>query len=256
MKRWKLVPSTPMAAAIAAGLIVGMLVLSYLLSSGFYSGGSEPPPLPVSTPEDSMADGTAGLQGMEGVVITPRNVQAVIKALERTDHYTQTVTNILYYDGRSSSQTVTQYVRADACRTDVLRGGVLSESYLRAGDHFYAWQPGSGRTYFRGAAGDFSTDSMAMLPDWQTVAELPAETITSAGLEIVDGEPVLLVTAVTEERTSEYVISAVTGLLSAAQYYTNGEMTREIRVAGISSEEPELSHFLLPDGTSVLPAEE
>lgn len=250
------VPSAPMAAAIAAGLIVGMLVLSYLLSSGFYGAGSEPPPLPAPAPEDGMGDSTEGLQGIEGVVITPQNVQAVIEALERAAQYTQTVTSTLYYDGKSSSQTAAQYVREGACRTDLLRGGVISESWLRAGGNFYAWQPGGGSSYFRGAAGDFSADSMAMLPDWQTVTALPPGSITAAGSEVVGGEPVLLVTTAVESRTAEYEISTITGLLNAARYYEAGELIREVQVTGISSEEPDASHFILPDGTSVLPSAE
>ncbi len=253
MKR-KNAPSAPMVAAIAAGLIVGMLVLSYLLSSGFYSGGSEPPPLPAPAPEDGIADGTAGLQSIEGVAITPQNVQAVVAVLDRSPQYTQTVTNTLYYDGKSSSQTAVQYVSGDVCRTDVLRGGMISESYLRADGSFYAWQPGSGSTYFRGAAGDFSADSMAMLPDWQTVTALPPGSIVSAGSEVVSGEPVLLVTTAMEGRAVEYDISAISGLLTGARYYEDGELVRELRITGISTDEPDASHFTLPDGASVLPA--
>lgn len=254
MKR-KFAPSAPLAAAIAAGLIVGMLVLSYLLSSGFYGAGSEPPPLPAPAPEDGLEDGAAGLQKIAGIAITPQNVQAVVAALERAGQYTQTVTSTLYYDGKSSSQTAAQYVRDGVCRTDALRGGVISESWLRADGHFYAWQPGGGSSYFRGAAGDFSADSMAMLPDWQTVTELPQESIRSVELPTVNGEPTLRVETETDGRSVVYEISTITGLLNAAAYYQDGELTREIRVSNISTETPDASHFTLPDGTSTLPAE-
>ncbi|MCI8879886.1 hypothetical protein D3Z52_03105 [Clostridiaceae bacterium] len=249
-----LLPSAPLAAAIAAALIVGMLILSYLVSSGFYGAGNEPPPLPAATPEDGAADGADGLQEISGIEITPANVQAVIGALERASHYTQSVTNTLYYDGKSSIQTVTQYMRDGVCRTDVVRGGTVSESCLRAGDSFYAWQPGASGTVFRGAAGDFTADSMAMLPDWQTVTLLPPEAIVSASSVTANGEPVLLVTSSEGARVVEYEISTITGLLTSARWYDGDELTRELRVTIVSTDEPDASHFTLPDGTSVLPA--
>ncbi len=243
----------PVVAAVLAALIVAMLFLSYLVSSGFYGAKSEPPPLSAPTGDAGAADGAADLYRIEGVEITRQNVQQVIKVLARSEGYSQTVTNTLYYDDESSTQNVVQYVRGVACRTDVLRGGSVAESYLRDAENFYAWQPGSGSSYFRGAAGDFTADSMAMLPNWQTVASLPAEEITSAGSVISGGEPVLLVTAESAERRVEYEISTVSGLLVAARYYEGSELSRDLRVTGISMEQPEDAHFTLPDGTSILP---
>ena len=243
----------PVLAAVLAALIVAMLFLSYLVSSGFYGAKSEPPPLSAPTGDDGAADGAAELYRIEGIEITRQNVQQVIKVLARSESYSQTVTNTLYYDEESSTQTVVQYVRGDICRTDVMRGGSVAESCLRAGGNFYAWQSGGGSSYFQGAAGDFSADSMAMLPDWQTVASLPAEEIRSAGSLISGGEPVLLVAAERAGRSTEYEISTVSGLLTAARYYEGDTLIRELHVTGISMEPPEDAHFTLPDGTSVLP---
>lgn len=245
--------SLPLIAAIVAALIVGMLMLSYLLSTNFYGTGSEPPPL--SAPSAQEDDGTLGAQAVTGVVITPENVQAVIAVLARAPGYTQTVSSTLYYNGTSSTQTVNQYVLGDVCRTDVLHaGGAVAECYLRAGESFYAWENGS-TSVFRGAAGDFSADSMAMLPDWQTVTALPAESITAAESAAVDGEPTLCVSTEQGSKTAEYEISAISGLLRAARYYTDGELTREIRVSGVSMDEPDRARFTLPSGTSVLAEE-
>ncbi len=251
----KFSPNAPLAAAVVAAMIVGMLFLSYFLSSGFYSAKDGPPPLSAPTTEADETGETGELYGVEGIEITPQNVQQVIEALARAGSYSQTVNSTLYYDGQSSTQVVAQYVRGDICRTDVMRGGSAAESWLRAGDDIYAWQPG-GSGYFHGAAGDFSDDSMAMLPDWQTVTALPLEAVVSAATVISGGEPILLVTANSGERRAEYEISTISGLLHAARIYEGDTLIREIRVTGISMEEPDDFRFVLPDGTSLLPVDE
>lgn len=258
MKR-KFTLSAPLVASAVAAMIVGTLFLSYILSSGFHGANDEPPPLSATTTDSDLTDGADRLQSAEQIEITPQNIRQVVEALSRVQNYTQTVANTLYYDGQSSTQTVTQYVRGDLCRTDVLRGGSVSESYLRAGDDFYAWQPGSS-SCFHGAAGDFSPDSMAMLPNWQTVVSLPQESILSAGSTVVDGEPTLLVTTEQDGRRAEYELSSISGLLTAARFYETAdgdseaaEPIRKLKVTNVSMDEPDASRFTLPDGTVLLP---
>lgn len=244
--------TTPMAAAIVAAIIVGTLFLSYFISSGFRSANDEPPPLSAPTTESDTMGGTNQLKSVETIEITTENVQQVIKVLSRAQNYTQTITNTLYYEGESSTQTVIQYVRGDLCRTDVLRDGSVAESYLRSGENFYAWQTGSS-SYFYGAAGDFSTDSMAMLPNWQTVVSLPQEAIVSTETAVTNGEPTLFVTTEQNGRRIEYEISTISGLLTAAHYYESEERIRDLFVTNVSMDEPDASRFTLPDGTSLLP---
>ena len=244
--------TAPMAAAVVAAIIVGTLFLSYLISSGFRRANNEPPPLSAPTTESGATGGTDRLQSVETVEITTENVQQVIEALSRAQNYTQTVTSTLYYEGESSTQTVTQYVRGDLCRTDLLRGGSVTESCLRSGTDFYAWQTGSS-SYFHGAAGDFSPDSMAMLPDWQTVVSLPQEAIVSTETAVTNGEPTLFVTTEQNGRRIEYEISTISGLLTAAHYYESGEHIRDLLVTNVSMDEPDASRFTLPDGTALLP---
>lgn len=243
--------TTPMAAAVAAAIIVGTLFLSYFISSGFRGANDKPPPLSAPTTESNTINGTNQLQSVETIEITTENVQDVIEALSRVQNYTQTVTSTLYYEGESSTQTVTQYVRGNLCRTDVLRGGSIAESYLRSGEDFYAWQTGSSG-YFHGAAGDFSPDSMAMLPNWQTVVSLPRESIVSASISVPNGEPTLFVSTEQNGRRIEYEISSVSGLLTAACYYENDERIRSLSITNVSMDEPDASHFTLPDGTALL----
>lgn len=243
--------TAPMAAAVVAAIIVGTLFLSYLISSGFRGANDEPPPLSAPTTESDTMDGTNWLQSVETVEITTENVQQVIEALSRAQNYTQTVTSTLYYEDKSSTQTVTQYVRGDLCRTDVLRGGSVAESYLRSGEDFYAWQTGSS-SYFHGAAGAFSQDSMAMLPNWQTVASLPHESIVSTETAVINGEPTLFVTTEQNGLRIEYEISTISGLLTAAHYYESDEHIRDLLITNVSMDEPDASRFTLPDGIALL----
>ena len=52
-----------------------------------------------------------------------------------------------------------------------------------------------------------------------------------------------------------YWVSAVSGLLVQADYTRGSELVRSVVVSDIQQEEPAASLFVLPDSTSLLPAQ-
>ena len=140
MKRYKNL-SAPMIAAIGAAVLVGLLVLSYVLSSGVLHHRDTGITLPDGSADTSVvSQGSAMLtaQSVADVEIGTDNAQAVIASLTRPEAYSCTIENTLYYNGGSSVLRCRRYARDGLLRTDTLSdAGAVQSTLLRKEDTEY-----------------------------------------------------------------------------------------------------------------------
>lgn len=238
----------PLLAALGALVMVGVLFLSFVLSSGAYRSRGSRIILPTESAVSS-GDESSPLHDnhllVSQVVITEENVQDVIASLSRPDQYSALVHNTVFYgEGASGTLDCSLYVKNGAQRIDYQEGGVVRRSVLLWQDACYAWRAGD-VTPYQGARGSFTLDSESMLPSYETVCALPKEQILAAELKELEGESCIAVSAQDGELEYGYYISIETGLLRRASIM-QGEKTLRAVVADITIEEPADSLFVLP----------
>lgn len=247
-------PSAPVIAAIGAAVLVALLFLSYLLSSGLLHRGGTGILLQNGTEDAPTVTADSQLltaQSVADVTVGTDNAQQIIASLARPEAYSCSIENTLYYDGGSSSLRCRRYARGTLVRTDMLSStGTLQSTLLRDGDTAYAWGAGDTSAY-QGQWGDFSDDAAAMLPTYEDVLDEAVE-LTSAGRRDIDGEPCIMVEYEQGGYRCVYFVSAATGLLKTASFYQGETLVREVTVSGLKTEAPGEDLFTLPDGQALL----
>ena len=246
--------SAPMIAAIGAGVLVGLLVLSFVLSSGLLHRRDTGIVLPdgnADAPIVSQGSYMLTAQSVADVEIGTENAQSVIASLTRPEAYSCTIENTLYYDGGSSALRCRRYARDGIVRTDTLaENGTVQSTLLRDGDSAYAWNAGD-NTAYQGVWGDFTDDAAAMLPTYEDVLAEGVQ-LLDAGRQDVDYEPCIMVAFEQGGYRCVYYVSAATGLLKTASFYSGDKLTRQVTVSNLQTEAPGEILFSLPDGTSLL----
>ena len=120
----------------------------------------------------------------------------------------------------------------------------------RQGETVYAWNAGDNAAY-QGKWGDFTDDAAAMLPTYEDVLGEGIELI-SAGRQDLDFEPCIMVEFMQDGYRCVYYVSAATGLMKAASFYSGDTLTRQVTVSNLQTDTLDESLFTLPDGTSLL----
>ncbi len=245
---------TPWIAAIGAALLVGVLFLSFLFSSGplrEHSTGITLPEGTENTPVVSAGSQMLTVQSVADVEISIGNARYVIASLSRPEAYSCKIENTLHYKDGYSTLYCSQYIKGDTERVDTTdASNTVRSTLLRAGDTAYSWEAGDNRPY-KGNWGDFSADTAAMLPTYEDVLD---ENITFTEAESVDigHEPCVRVAFEQGGYNCEYYISLTTGLMRSASFRTGDKLVREVKVKALKTEEPDDGVFALPDGEIVL----
>lgn len=243
--------TTPLLAAIGAVVLMVTLFFSFYLSTTAYrtDSGPEYPPQSADTPALPEAQDPAQ-PVLQDVTVTTENVQDVIASLTRPAAYSYTVKNTLFYGDASHVLTRKQYFKNGACRTEELSAaGSVQRVTLRRGEKLYAWENGETR-YYTGAVGAFTEDGDAMLPTYETVLDLPPESLTGAALQTLAYEPTIYVSSEQDGWRSEFYVSAVSGLLRRADIYEGDRLVRSLEISDLTQEAAD-AYFLLPGGASV-----
>lgn len=246
-------PSAPLAASIGAGLLLLLLFLSYLFSSGLLN---ERDGIMLSTIDENetalMPIGSAlTAQSVADVTITAQNARNVIASLSRPAHYSCKVENALHYSGGSSMQRTRCYVRDGVVRIDtVSENDEVQSSIIHAGDDVYAWEATDNMPY-HGAWGDFSDEAAAMMPSYADVLA-DGIVVSEASRVDIDDEPCIRVIFEQGGYRCAYAVSAVSGLLREASFYSGDTLVRQTVVSELSTVQPEESIFTLPYGRSLL----
>lgn len=247
-------PSTPMLAAIGAAVLVGLLFLSYLLSSGVLhrrdtgivlQSGEE------NAPAVSSGSQMLTAQSVADVTIGTDNAQKVIASLIRPAAYSCTIENTLYYSGGSTTLRCRQYMQDDVVRTDWLtESGTVQSTLVRSEDTAYTWENGS-TTFYQGTWGVFSDDAAAMLPTYEDVLDENI-VLTQAGRQEMDNEPCIMVEFEQNGYRCLYYVSAASGLLKKASFYDGETLVRQVTVSNLKTEAPDEGLFTLPNGQKLL----
>lgn len=238
--------------ALCAFAMIVTLGLSFIVSSNLFQDGESALVLPSETEQQNALDQQTDDLAQENeskisqITINTSNVQAVIASLSRPSAYSCSVSNTLYWDGGAGTLQCRQYARDGAYRVESLdSNGTITRVQLQYDGKIYAWDAGSS-TYYSGQAGSFSPGEAAMLPTYETVCQLPADQIQSAELIELSGQPMIRVTATENDRTAEYIVSAVTGLLYSASFFQEGTRTQFIQTSVLSLDRPADNLFTLP----------
>ena len=165
--------TTPKIAAAGATVLVLLVVLSFVLSSGWMHGSSTGIILPGSEGDSpTVGTGSALLTGqsVDDITIDVNNAKTVIATLTRPAAYSSRIENTIYYDGGSAALYCHRYVRDNVMRTDTLGSdNQVQSTLIRVPDSkVYAWNAGDSIAY-QGKAGDFTDDAAAMLPTYEDV---------------------------------------------------------------------------------------
>ena len=240
--------TTPKIAAAGATVLVLLVVLSFVLSSGWMHGSSTGIILPGSEGDSpTVGTGSALLTGQNhfegtaiGWTIDVNNAKTVIATLTRPAAYSSRIENTIYYDGGSAALYCHRYVRDNVMRTDTLGSdNQVQSTLIRVPDSkVYAWNAGDSTAY-QGKAGDFTDDAAAMLPTYEDVLADEVQ-LTAAGRQDINGYRCV------------YAVSTVSGLLAQASFYDGDTLTRKVTVSELSTETPDSELFTLPDGESVI----
>ena len=230
--------TTPKIAAAGATVLVLLVVLSFVLSSGWMHGSSTGIILPGSEGDSpTVGTGSALLTGqsVDDITIDVNNAKTVIATLARPAAYSSRIENTIYYDGGSAALYCHRYVRDNVMRTDTLGSdNQVQSTLIRVPDSkVYAWNAGDSTAY-QGKAGDFTDDAAAMLP------------------QDINGDPCIAVTFEQDGYRCVYAVSTVSGLLAQASFYDGDTLTRKVTVSELSTETPDSELFTLPDGESVI----
>lgn len=241
-------------AAIGAGVLVGLLFLSYLLSSGALHRRDTGIVLDTgagSSPVVSPGSQLLTVQSVADVAIGTDNARQVIATLTRPTAYTCTVENTLYHAGGASALRCRRYAAGDVVRTDTLGTfGTVQSTLLRAGETIYAWNAGDSTAY-TGKRGAFTDDAAAMLPTYEDVLDEDI-VLLRAGRQDVEQEPCVMVEFEQGGYRCIYHVSAVSGLLRSAAFYQGDTLARQVMVNDLQTDMPAEELFRLPDGKTVL----
>lgn len=246
--------STPLLASLGAAVLVLILFLSFLFSSGLLRQRRVGTQLPSGTDTDPLPAENGQMltaQSVADVEITAENAQTVVASLRRPEQYSCRIANTLYYSGGSSTLYCRRYAYGSAVRTDtVTADDTVQSTLLRVGADVYAWSEGDSQAY-RGEWGDFTDDAAAMLPTYEDVLK-DGVSVLSAGRQDVEGDPCIRIIFEQGGYRCVYDVSAASGLLKNASFYSGETLVRQVAVTELKTDRPEQALFTLPGGQSVL----
>lgn len=240
------------SALIAAALaVLVVLVLAIgLFFSGFHRDNTQyTVTLPSAMETVSTANtplSTENLATVQAATVTTQNVQAVVASLVRPTQYSCAITNTLYWEGGEGSLSYHQYVRTAAVRTDTFdASGNVTGIQMRVGENLYLWQPDDAH-YLTLPVGDFSAGDESMIPDYQTLLDLPLSSLLDVQTVDVANDITLQVTALVEDYRITYSLSVLSGLLIAAEYWQDDTLVRLVEIGDPSTVVPDAALFILP----------
>lgn len=214
------------------------------------------PPKVVLPGSASWSDSSSGnssspqLDPYHQITITPETVQNVIRTLARPASYFRESSVELFWEGGSSLHSVNTWVDSGWTHTkQALPSGAVRHDIIGE-DTLYYWYDGS-LLYHSVPADTQSADLAQRIPTYETVLALDAAQITSAGYELCNGLPCILVeVALTEpERTERYWISVDSGLLICAETQEADRVTYRMTSFGtLTTPCPTTASFSLPTG--------
>lgn len=199
------------------------------------------------------ADGQPGESDDAGnltvVDIRPDTVQLAIEVMQRPGAYTERVVVETFWDGGSGTVESTVYVHDPLMRMDTSLSDGSTRHLITSGEHAYIWYDES-TDYATLAAGDFTADAELRIPTYEDILALDPGNITDAGYGEYEGTYcIFLTTDDGADYQTRYWIGTETGLLTACERYSGGQMVYRMVTSDLAIGQVEDSIFLLPDDT-------
>lgn len=243
----------PLVVAITVVMIIAMFT-----SFGRSLFTTDIPQVVLPSPDassggESSVSTDSSSNSLHRVEVTPETVQNVIASLARsTSYYRECSIESFWGDDNSTLTTVKVWVDgawSHVCQT--MPSGLIRHD-LVGSDHVYYWYEGED-SWLTAPAQSGSADLAQHLPTYETVLELPMDSITAAGYEEKGDLPCIYVAvdSTVDGYQECYWISVDSGLLVAAETTQDGVLT--YRMSALTPIQSLVSTdnniFALPDGT-------
>ena len=244
--------SVYLAVGFGALLVVVMLLMAW--------GGrrqSQGIILPESQGDSAGMDGENGESRLNTIIITPETVRPAISTLFRPVSYSRSQTVETFWSGGSGQSLSQIHVSGGRTRLDTqLADGGVRHMLLELGEDggtlAGVWY--DDETDWRMLYAPFLTADLAgRMLTYETVQDLPVETIAMADYREKDGSRCIYVETVEDGAgyVDRYWVSVDTGLLNEAERLWNGELVYRFTAGTPEITPQEEDLFLLPDGRSL-----
>lgn len=239
--------------------ITVVIVIAMFTSFGRSLFTTNIPQVVLPSPDSSQNIGNGDSSGdalsnqLQRVEVTPDTVQKVIASLSRsTSYYRECSIESFWGESDSTLTTVQTWVDGEWSHSRQTVPSGLIRHDLVGGGKVYYWYEGE-NTWLTAPADDTSADLAQHLPTYETVLELPTESILSAGYEQKENLPCIYVEVASPVAgyLERYWVSVDSGLLVAAETAQEGILV--YRMSALSPtqslETASKDIFTLPDGT-------
>lgn len=245
-----------LALGFGALLLVVMMLLAW--SAHRQSQGIV---LPESQSDSASVGEEGGESRLNTITITPETVRPAISTLSRPTAYSRSQTVETFWSG-GSGQSLTQiYVSGSQTRLDTqLTDGsvrhMLVETDPEGGNLAGVWYDDE-TDWKLLRSPDLTADMAGRMLNYETVRDLPVETIAMADYREQDGLRCVYVETVEdgEGYVDRYWVSVDSGLLHAAERLWNGNLIYRFTTGAPEVAAQDESRFLLPDGGTLAEAD-
>ena len=239
--------------------ITVVIVIAMFTSFGRSLFTTNIPQVVLPSPNSSQGSGSGDSSGdvttnpQQRVEVTPKTVQNVIASLSRnTSYYRECTIESFWGENASTLTTVQTWVDGEWSHVrHTMPSGLIRHDLVGNGTIHY-WYEGES-SWLTAPADDTSADLAQHIPTYETVLDLPMDSILSAGYELKGDLPCIYVdvSSAVAGYQERYWVSVDSGLLVAAE--TMQEDTLVYRMSALNPIQSlvttEEDTFALPDGT-------
>jgi len=209
--------------------------------------------LPESQSDNAGVDGEGGESRLNTVAITPETVRPAVSALSRPTAYSRSQTVETFWSGGSGQSLSQVYVSGGQTRLDTqladgsVRHMVVAD--LEGGSAAGVWYDDE-TDWKLLRSPDLTADMAGRMLSYETVRDLPVETIAMADYRERDGLSCVYVETIEdgEGYVDRYWVSVDSGLLHAAERLWNGNLIYRFTTGAPEVAAQDESLFQLPDG--------
>ncbi len=230
------------------GFVALLLVVVLLLAWGGLRDTADIV-LPQTQDDGSGSGQSSGAESLRVVEITPDTVRPAINTLSRPAVYSRTQTVETFWSGGSGTAVSKVYVSGGRTRIDTQLPDGSVRHMLLSGGAAAVWYDEE-ETWTTLDAAQLSGDAAQRMLTYETVRDLPVESIDEASYQRLDGVDCIYVSTLEgkDGYADRYWVSVSTGLLHMAERTYNGAVVYRFTASPLSDDPPAEELFLLPDG--------
>lgn len=239
--------------ALGFGALLAVVILLLVWSGRRQSQGIV---LPESQGDSASVGEESGESRLNTLAITPETVRPAISILSRPVTYSRSQTVETFWSGGSGQSVSRAWVSGGRTRLDTqLPDGSVRHTLLSGGAAGVWYDDETEWTLLH--TPQLTADLAGRMLTYETVRDLPVDEIVQAGYQDRDGVYCIYVETQPDQQgyADRYWVSVDTGLLHAAERLWEGELVYRFTAETPDAAAPADEMFLLPDGSSLSPAE-